>query len=616
MKERLKGGGILAQLTDTTLRDAHQSLWATRMKTDEMIPILEELDNAGFYSLEMWGGATFDVCMRYLNEDPWERLRIIKKYVTKTPLQMLVRGQNLVGYRHYPDDVVEEFITKSVENGIDIIRTFDALNDLRNLEKVIEVGKKAGAHVQGAIVYTISPIHKLEYNIDLAKELAEMGVDSLAIKDMAGLLTPYDAYELVTRLKEETGLMIQIHSHYTSGMAAMTYMKSIEAGADVVDTAVASMALHTSQPAAETTVAVFQNTEYDTGLEINKISRISEYFDKLAKDKSYDRPKQGLIDIKVLSHQVPGGMISNLLSQLEKQGAGDRIDEVLEELPRVRKDLGYPPLVTPTSQFVGTQAVLNVLLGERYKMIPEEVKNYVQFLYGKPPGDINPILERKILKEKKQIECRPADLLEPALEKIKKRLPKELIQKEEDYLSYALFPNIAQKFLVLQNNPKAGELISEGEEDMRINIEILKELAESLEEHSVGELSLKTKTGSVKLKRGKNDTKVVVPETTSTPVKSSQAAPKKEKVNLDEDKYEAILSPMVGTFYESPSPEADAFVSEGDVVKKGQTLCIVEAMKLMNEVKSDVSGKVVKILGENEKAVKKGDKLFLIDPNA
>jgi len=604
----------LAQLTDTTLRDAHQSLWATRLKTDEMIPILQELDDAGFYSLEVWGGATFDVCMRYLNEDPWERLRTIKSIVKKTPLQMLVRGQNLVGYKHYPDDVVDEFIKKSVENGIDIIRTFDALNDLRNLETVIKAGKKYGAHVQGAIVYTISPIHKLEYNIELAKKLAEMGVDSLAIKDMAGLLTPYDAYKLVKSLKEETGLMIQIHSHYTSGMAAMTYLKAIEAGADVVDTAVASMALHTSQPAAETMVAVLQNTKYDTGLYINDISGISEYFEKLAEDKAYNRPKQGLIDIKVLSHQVPGGMISNLLSQLDQQGAADRIDEVLAELPRVRKDLGYPPLVTPTSQFVGTQAVLNVLLGERYKLVPEEVKNYIKGLYGKAPGDINPILKKKILKGEKEITCRPADLIEPGLKKLKKNLLKKFIQKEEDYLSYILFPQVAQKFLLLKKDPSAGDLIMEGEEDMRINVEILKQLAESLEEHSVGELTLKTKTGKVVLKRGTKGAG------TLAPVQQTSAVKKVEKVEstpvVEDDKYNAVLSPMVGTFYAAPAPDADDFVTIGDMVKVGDTLCIVEAMKLMNEVKADISGKLMEMVAKNEGAVKKGDKLFLIDPTA
>ena len=605
----------MAQLTDTTLRDAHQSLWATRLKTDEMIPILEELDDAGFYSLEVWGGATFDVCMRYLNEDPWERLRTIKSIVKKTPLQMLVRGQNLVGYKHYPDDVVDEFIKKSVENGIDIIRTFDALNDLRNLETVIKAGKKYGAHVQGAIVYTISPIHKLEYNIELAKQLAEMGVDSLAIKDMAGLLTPYDAYKLVKSLKEETGLMIQIHSHYTSGMAAMTYLKAIEAGADVVDTAVASMALHTSQPAAETMVAVLQKTKYDTGLYLNDIAGVSEYFEKLAEEKAYNRPKQGLIDIKVLSHQVPGGMISNLLSQLDKQGAADRIDEVLEELPRVRKDLGYPPLVTPTSQFVGTQAVLNVLLGERYKLVPEEVKNYIKGLYGKAPGDINPILKKKILKGEDEISCRPADLIEPGLEKLKKDFPKEFIQKEEDYLSYILFPQVAQKFLLLKKDPSSGDLIMEGEEDMRINVEILKQLAESLEEHSVGELTLKTKTGKVVLKRGNKETGVApLPNLTAAPIlpKPTPVAP----VTDEDDKYEAVLSPMVGTFYAAPAPDADDFVKEGDTVNVGDTLCIVEAMKLMNEVKADISGKIVKMVAKNEGAVKKGDKLYLIDPNA
>ncbi len=600
----------MVRLTDTTLRDAHQSLWATRLKTDEMIPILKDLDQAGFYSLEAWGGATFDVCMRYLEEDPWERLRTIKGEVKNTPLQMLVRGQNLLGYKHYSDDIVDRFIKKSVDNGIDIIRTFDALNDIRNLGQVIKSGKESGAHVQGAIVYTISPIHKMEYNIELAKRLADMGVNSIAIKDMAGLLTPYDAYELVSELKKQTGLMIQMHSHYTSGMAAMTYLKAVEAGCDVIDTAVASMALHTSQPAAETMVAVLKGTKYETGLDINKIAVVSEYFERLREEMAYERPKQGFIDIKVLSHQVPGGMISNLLSQLDKQGAADRIDDVLEELPRVRKDLGYPPLVTPTSQFVGTQAVLNVLLGERYKLVPEEVKNYIKGMYGKAPGEINNILKEKVLQNEKEITCRPADLIEPSYEKIKNELPIELVTKEEDYLSYALFPQIALKFLAMRNNPEEGELITGGEDDMRINVEVLKQLAESLEEHSVGELTLETKTGKVVLKRGSTAAPLA---TASAPIaKAVAAAPAAVAVN---DNHHAVTSPMVGTFYKSPSPDASPFVKEGDVVNAGDTLCIVEAMKLMNEVKSDVRGKIVKVLGETGKAVKQGDKLFLIDTN-
>jgi len=612
----------LAKITDTTLRDAHQSLWATRLKTEEMLPILSALDNAGFYSLEVWGGATFDVSLRFLNENPWERLRKIKQEVKNTPLQMLVRGQNLVGYKHYPDDVVDSFIKKSVDSGIDIIRTFDALNDLRNIKKVIEVGREAGAHMQGAIVYTISPIHKLEYNIELAKRMVDMGVNSIAIKDMAGLLTPYDAYTLVKELKRETGLMIQLHSHYTSGMASMTYLKGIEAGADVVDTAVASMALHTSQPAAETTIAVLKDTIYDTGMDINKIVPISECFEELALNKAYKRPNQGLVDIKVLSHQVPGGMVSNLLSQLDKQNARDRLDEVLEELPRVRKDLGYPPLVTPTSQFVGTQAVLNVLLGERYKIVPNEIKEYIKGMYGQAPGEINNLLIDKFIDKKDKIETRPADYLKPVMENIKNELPKELIENEEDYISYALFPQETLKYLILRHDPASGDLITGGDDDMRINIEILKQLAESLEENSVGELVLETKTGKVVLKRGTKEQAIVAQPQVNYVAPVEQIVKKEAKVgssvkieeNTDE-KYISVNSPMTGTLYLSPSPGADPFVKQGDIVNKGDTLCIVEAMKLMNEVKSEITGKIVKILIEDGKPVKQGDKLLLIDNN-
>ena len=603
----------MVRLTDTTLRDAHQSLWATRLKTDEMIPILKEMDEAGFYSLEAWGGATFDVCMRYLNEDPWERLRTIKSYIEHTPLQMLVRGQNLVGYKHYSDDIVDRFIKKSVDNGIDIIRTFDALNDLRNLEEVIKSGRESGAHVQGALVYTISPVHKMEYNLELAKRMVDLGVNSIAIKDMAGLLTPYDAYDLVKKLKEETGVMIQLHSHYTSGMASMTFLKGIEAGVDVIDTAVSSMALQTSHPAAETMIASLKGTKFDTGLDIEKISVISEYFQKLSEEKAYNRPKQALIDIGVLSHQVPGGMISNLLSQLGQQGAADRIDDVLEELPRVRKDLGYPPLVTPTSQFVGTQSVLNVLLGERYKLVPEEVKDYIKGYYGKAPGEMNHMLLEKLSLEDEIITCRPADLLEDSWEKIKEELPKELVDKEEDYLSYALFPQVALKFLIMKKDPTAGELITGGDEDMRINVEVLKQLAESLEEHGVGELVLETKTGNVVLKRGSVAAPAVAPIATGiAPVAAKTASVAKVAESAD-DKYDSIDSPMVGTFYSKPAPDADTFVKEGDIVEAGQTVCIVEAMKLMNEVKADKSGKIVKVLLNDGTPVKQGVKLFLID---
>ncbi|NLU09556.1 MAG: oxaloacetate decarboxylase subunit alpha [Tepidanaerobacter acetatoxydans] len=431
-------------ITDTILRDAHQSLIATRMKTDEMLPIAEKLDQVGYYSLEMWGGATFDSCIRFLNEDPWERLRKIKQIVKKTPLQMLLRGQNLLGYHHYPDDVVEMFVKKSVENGIDIIRIFDALNDIRNLKKAIEVTKETGAHAQGTVVYTISPVHNNDYYVNMAKQLEEMGIDSLCIKDMAGLLAPYDAYELISRLKKEIKVPIQLHSHYTSGMASMTYLKAIEAGVDVVDTALSPFALGTSQPPTETMVAVLRNTPYDTELDLEFISSISDYFKQVRGNYKIDSIIT-MVDTMVLNYQIPGGMLSNLTSQLKQQNALDKLPEVLKEVPRVREDLGYPPLVTPTSQIVGTQAVVNVLTGERYKMIINEVKNYVKGLYGKSPAPIKEEIKQKIIGDEEVIECRPADLLEPELEKYFKEIS-YYIEQEEDVLTYALFPQIALKF--------------------------------------------------------------------------------------------------------------------------------------------------------------------------
>lgn len=431
-------------ITDTILRDAHQSLIATRMKTDEMLPIAEKLDKVGYHSLEMWGGATFDSCIRFLNEDPWERLRKIKGRVKNTPLQMLLRGQNLLGYHHYADDVVELFVKKSVENGIDIIRIFDALNDIRNLKKAIEVTKETGAHAQGTVVYTISPVHNIDYYVDMAKQLVEMGIDSLCIKDMAGLLAPYDAYELVSRLKKEINVPIQVHSHYTSGMASMTYLKAIEAGADVVDTALSPFALGTSQPPTETIVAVLKNTPYDTGLDLEYISSISDHFKQVRSNYKIDSVIT-MVDTMVLNYQIPGGMLSNLTSQLKQQNALDKLPAVLKEVPKVREDLGYPPLVTPTSQIVGTQAVVNVLTGERYKMIINEVKNYVRGLYGKPPAPIKDEIKQKIIGDEEVITCRPADLIEPQLEKYTKEIS-YYIEQEEDVLTYALFPQIAEKF--------------------------------------------------------------------------------------------------------------------------------------------------------------------------
>lgn len=436
------------KITETILRDAHQSLIATRMKTEEMLPILEKLDEVGYHSLEMWGGATFDASLRFLDEDPWERLRTIRKKVKKTNLQMLLRGQNILGYKHYADDVVKEFVKRSVGNGIDIIRIFDALNDVRNLKVALETTKKEGAHAQAAISYTISPVHTTESFVKLAKDMENMGADSICIKDMSGLLTPYYAYELITALKKAVKIPLQLHSHATSGLASMTYLKGIEAGVDIIDTAISPFALGTSQPPTEPMVATLKDSKHDTGLSIDKLNEIAEYF-KPIREKSMEsgllNPKVLGVNINTLIYQVPGGMLSNLVSQLKMQNALNKFDDVLKEVPRVREDLGYPPLVTPTSQIVGTQAVLNVVTGERYKMVPKEVKAYVKGMYGKPTVPIKEEIIKKIIGEEEIITCRPADLIKPQLESIRNEM-KEYLEQEEDVLSYALFPQVAENY--------------------------------------------------------------------------------------------------------------------------------------------------------------------------
>ena len=436
------------KITETILRDAHQSLIATRMTTEEMLPALEALDKIGYNALEAWGGATFDACLRFLNEDPWERLRKIRAKVKNTKLQMLFRGQNILGYKHYGDDVVEYFVQKSIANGIDIIRIFDALNDTRNLKTAINATKKEGGHVQAAISYTISPVHTTESFVKMAKELENMGADSICIKDMAGLLMPYTAYDLVKALKESVKIPIELHTHYTSGVASMTYLKAIEAGCDIVDTALSPLALGTSQPPTEPLVATLAGTKYDTGLNLDALSEISEYFKGLREkylEEGLLNTKVLGVDINTLRYQVPGGMLSNLVSQLNQQGKEDQLDAVLKEVPRVREDLGYPPLVTPTSQIVGTQAVLNVICGERYKMISNETKGIVRGEYGKTPAPISDEIRKMIIGDEKPITCRPADNIPKELDKYREEM-KQYLEQEEDVLSYALFGQVAVKF--------------------------------------------------------------------------------------------------------------------------------------------------------------------------
>lgn len=445
-------------VTETALRDAHQSLIATRMTTEEMLPVLPLLDKIGYHSLECWGGATFDSCLRFLNEDPWERLRTIRKNCPNTKLQMLFRGQNMLGYRHYADDVLDYFVEKSCANGIDIIRIFDALNDIKNLQSAIKAAKKEGAHAQVAISYTTGPVFTEEYYVDYAKRIADAGADSICIKDMAALLTPYKTYDLVKAIKSEVDLPIALHTHYTSGLGSMCLLKGVEAGADIIDTAISPMSQGTSHSPTESMVAALQGTEYDTGLNLEAFTEIRSYFMDLRK-KYID---SGLLDTKILTadtkallYQVPGGMLSNLISQLKQAGKEDRLDECLAEVPRVRKDAGYPPLVTPTSQIVGTQAVFNIIAGERYKMVTKEFKGIIEGKYGTTPMPIDPEFRKQIIGDEEPITCRPADLIEPELEKLRAEIP-QYIEQDEDVLSYAQFPEVATKFFEKRRETKAG----------------------------------------------------------------------------------------------------------------------------------------------------------------
>ena len=436
------------KITETILRDAHQSLIATRMTTEQMLPIIEKMDKVGYHSVECWGGATFDASLRFLKEDPWDRLRKFRDGFKNTKLQMLFRGQNILGYRPYADDVVEYFVQKSAANGIDIIRIFDCLNDLRNLQTAVTAANKEGAHAQVALSYTLGDAYTLDYWVETAKKIEEMGANSICIKDMAGLLVPYKATELIQAMKEATDLPIQLHTHYTSGVASMTYLKAVEAGVDVIDTAMSPFALGTSQPATEVMVETFKGTEYDTGFDQNLLAEIADYFRPIrdeALESGLLNPKNLGVNIKTLLYQVPGGMLSNLTSQLKEQNAEDKFYDVLEEVPRVRKDLGEPPLVTPSSQIVGTQAVFNVLMGERYKMVTKETKDVLSGKYGATVKPFDPAVVEKCIGDAEAITCRPADLLEPELDKLESEM-KQWKQQDEDVLSYALFPQVAVDF--------------------------------------------------------------------------------------------------------------------------------------------------------------------------
>lgn len=611
------------KITDTTLRDAHQSLWATRMRTSEMVPILETFDEVGFHSLEVWGGATFDACLRFLDEDPWERLRVIKKYVPRTPLQMLLRGQNLVGYRHYGDDLVRRFVHKSAENGIDIFRVFDALNDTRNHEVAAEAIKETGAHFQAAVVYTISPVHSLAHYLEVAHQLVDMGADSICIKDMAALLSPFYAEQLIRRLKAEISVPVQLHCHYIGGLAPMTYLKAIEAGVDVIDTATTPLAFGNSQPATEMVVTSLIGTPYDTELDLEKLFVIAKYFDKVRQDEGFTRGVTSLTHMQVYSHQVPGGMISNLESQLKEQGALDRLPEVLEEIPVVRAEVGFPPLVTPLSQIVGTQAVLNVLSGRRWLIVPDEMKAYLRGRYGKAPGPILPEIIERVLGDERPITERPGALLSETFAQYAAEIG-DLARGEEDVLSYALFPQTARTYLEKHHLGPESDVfgtheqqyltsqiqtaVSSGAEDR------VKEILSMVEASSVQEVVIEEGDLRVTVKKSGAPEPaggaVAAEGAAIAPVAGAAPSHDGDEANG----YHAVRSPMVATFYRSPSPSAPAFVEVGDRIKVGQTLCILEAMKLMNELASEVDGVLREVTVENGQPVEYGQVLFTIEP--
>ena len=651
------------KITDATLRDAQQSLWATRMRTEDMLPIAEKIDAIGYHSLEVWGGATFDVCLRYLNEDPWERLRLLKRHITRTPLQMLLRGQSLVGYNHYPDDVVEAFVYRAVGNGIDIVRVFDALNDIRNLELSMRTAKKAGAHVQAALVYTDSPVHTLEHYRDLALKLREMGADSICIKDMAGLLSPYRAFDLVKIIKDSMTLPLQLHSHYIGGLAVGAYLKAVEAGVDVIDTASVPLAFGASLPPVETVVRALRESNFETGLSVHELFEIAEYFEELRKRCGFERGVTRINDMRVFDHMVPGGTIANLITQLEEQKATHRLGEVLEEIPRVRREMGYPPLVTPTSQILGTQAVLNVLAGERYKLVPGEVRDFIQGMYGRPPAPLDPEIARKVLGDREPIHCRPADLLVPKMGKIREEVG-NLAEKEEDIISCALFPQVARRFLETRKkglpakpgaepretgSPAAlkaletvkaqahpdrktekkpdGAAVSPaavdqaaGKEVRKMDLQDVKELIKLINETDINEVSLESEGVKVAIRKGGG--KVYAGQSfspaqraTMEPAGIAEAVPAAPAPGEKKDATTGVtpvVAPMVGTFYRMPAPDAAPFVKSGDRVHPGQTLCIIEAMKLMNEIECEVNGVIVEIMVENGQPVEYGQALFLI----
>ncbi|MCB5161539.1 sodium-extruding oxaloacetate decarboxylase subunit alpha [Marinomonas algarum] len=583
------------EITDVTLRDAHQSLIATRMRTEDMLPICEKLDQVGFWSLEVWGGATFDACVRFLKEDPWERLRQLRAALPNTRLQMLLRGQNLLGYRHYADDVVEAFVQKAADNGIDVFRVFDALNDLRNIETAMKAVKKAGKHAQGTLCYTTSPVHTPALFVEQAKAMQAMGADSIAIKDMAGLLTPYATYDLVKAIKDAVDLPLVVHSHSTSGLAPLCQLKAIEAGADRIDTAISSFASGTSHPATESQVAALKGTDYDTGLDLTLLSEIADYFHEVRKKYHQFESEFTREDVSVQINQVPGGMMSNLANQLKEQNALDKIREVFAEIPRVRADLGFPPLVTPTSQIVGTQAVYNVLAGQRYKTITNEVKRYLLGGYGQPPAEVNEVLQKKAVGNEMVYEGRPADAIAPELYRLRDEIG-DLAQSEEDVLTFAMFPDLGREFLQQRAD---GTLVPEA----LLPIESAQSTATaglatefSIDVH--GEVYNVEITGMGDFGVGKRKLYLSLDGMPEEVVFESL----NEYVAQGENGRGRATEPG-HVSAAMPGNIIEVLVKEGDTVKAGQAVLVTEAMKMETEVHANVAGTVKGVY------VSKGDRV-------
>lgn len=617
------------QLMDTTIRDGQQSLWATRMSIGDMLPILPKMDRVGYWAIEAWGGATFDTCLRFLDENPWDRLRLIKSKTPNTRLSMLSRGQNLVGYKHYSREICFRFIEAAHRNGIDVFRVFDALNDIRNVVDNAEAIKECGAHFEGAISYTVSPVHTLDSFLEYGQQLKDLGADSIAIKDMAGMLTPYRTERIVKAFNAEIGLPIHVHCHYVGGMAPANIIKSAEAGAAIADTASAPLAFGNSHPAVEMIVAALEESRYDTGLDLGLLFEISEYWEEVRKRGHYKRGVSSLTHMKVYSHQVPGGMMSNLVSQLEIQNALDRLDEVMEEIPRVRAEVGYPPLVTPMSQIVGTQAVFNVLTGKRWSVVSKEMKDYICGYYGKAPGLMDQEIVAKVVGDSQVLDpdVAPGSLVTTTFAELEEEIG-DLAKSEEDVLMYALFPNEARTYLSKHRTSEKVDFLLEEEssqtkEEDYVDINQIRELVRVAEESGVGEIVVEEEGAriSVRMPGAMCAAPAVPVAVPAEAVPAAQVAPAAEPAAAPADNasrpasWHCVTAPMVGTFYAAPAPGEPPFVKVGDEVTANQTLCIVEAMKLMNEITSEEMGVVREVCLEDATPVEFGTPLFYIEPH-